>query len=152
MQLYICIAFSRYLPQVLLKALMCGSEQRSNAEAVRVFLVSNARLFQKRVQFLSDVRLYLVMTVSLREREGKVIRSRKERGTNEKEAQEVIFINLQMGADGDQWSLAAKKHILFVAKHLKAGPPSINHLNHSETCSVVQPAPPLGKKSNYSSS
>ena len=63
-------AFGLYLPQVLLKALMCGSEQSSDAEAVSVLLVSDPRLLQQRVQFLSDVRLHLVMAIALCDRGG----------------------------------------------------------------------------------
>lgn len=38
------IALGLYLPQVLLEALVRGSEQSSDAEAVGIFLVSDPRL------------------------------------------------------------------------------------------------------------
>lgn len=64
------VALGLYLPQVLLQTLVCGTEQGSDAEAVCIFLISNARLLQQRVQFLSDVRLHLVMTIALCELAG----------------------------------------------------------------------------------
>lgn len=72
---YCFVAFSHtssglYLPEVLLKALVRGSEQSSDAEAVAVLLVSDLRLFQKRVQLLSDLRLHLMMAAALRVEEG----------------------------------------------------------------------------------
>lgn len=40
-------------------------EQRSDAEAVGVFLVSDPRLLQQRVQFITDVGLHLMMAIVL---------------------------------------------------------------------------------------
>lgn len=40
-------------------------EQRSDAEAVSVFLVADPRLLQQRVQFISDVGLHLMVAIAL---------------------------------------------------------------------------------------
>lgn len=70
-----------YLSQVFLKALVRSPEQSAYAETVGVFLVADPRLLQKRVQFLSDVRLHLVMTVALCEGGGGLLwQRRRQRG------------------------------------------------------------------------
>lgn len=84
-----------YLPQVLLQALVRGSEQGSDAEAIGIFLVSDARLLQQRVQFLSDVRLHLVMTIALCEsREELAGKTERERQGSERH-KEAISIKMQ---------------------------------------------------------
>lgn len=59
------LASGPYLPQILLEALVCRPEQCSDAEAVSVFLVSDPRLLQQRVQFITDVGLHLMMAIAL---------------------------------------------------------------------------------------
>lgn len=56
----LCLASGPYLPQILLEALVCRPEQRSDAEAVGVFLISDSRLLQQRIQFITDVGLHLM--------------------------------------------------------------------------------------------
>lgn len=76
---------------------MRGSEQRSDAETVGIFLVSDPRLLQQRVQFLPDVRLHLVMTIALCERRGELLRKgRRNRARQGGERHmEVISIEVQ---------------------------------------------------------
>lgn len=85
-----------YLPQVLLKALVCSPEQCPDAEAVSVFFISNPRLLKQRVQFLSDVRFHLVMAIALCAgggellRQGKIRRDRQQSKRHKEAIQEKV--------------------------------------------------------------